>query len=207
MKGKIGPVIVKGKGWMSRMGLTCRSIEATVDQCSLDMNTILQKQKLILNEPAKGRAMVAFDAKDFGNFLTHPLMEMPFHRFNDMYNKILFKKDRILINKTDRSVLFDVEYLQSTWKCILQRASNGVGAEVKVYFVEGGSTLTQDEILLLEKELSQTITIFFNELIISLDKVNVSYQDMMVITKGKFPLVLISLDILVRGFPSRSVAF
>merc|ERR1719491_982295 len=71
--GTIGPVSVKGRGWGSPLGLTCRAIEANVDQCTLDMNSVIKNRKLLLIEPAIGKAMIALDATDFGNFITHPL--------------------------------------------------------------------------------------------------------------------------------------
>ncbi|KAL3903775.1 MAG: hypothetical protein SGILL_010319, partial [Bacillariaceae sp.] len=107
LMGRVGPVTVKGRGWRSSLGLTCRAIEATVDECRLDMARILTHQKLVLTTPctylppilsiwehvkvshcyltlllylcltAEGRAMVALSADDFGNFITHPLMMAP----------------------------------------------------------------------------------------------------------------------------------
>lgn len=51
LKGQVGPVTVKGRGWQSRLGLTCRAIEATVDKCNLDVGRILSNKKLVLNTP------------------------------------------------------------------------------------------------------------------------------------------------------------
>ena len=51
LKGKVGPVTVKGRGWQSRLGLTCRAIEATVDSCDLDIGRIFNSQKLVLTTP------------------------------------------------------------------------------------------------------------------------------------------------------------
>lgn len=49
--GKVGPVTVKGRGWASSLGLTARALEATVDECQLDMARILTNQKLVLTTP------------------------------------------------------------------------------------------------------------------------------------------------------------
>lgn len=51
MRGRVGPVTVKGRGWRSSLGLTCRAIEATVDECQLDMGRVLANQKLVLTTP------------------------------------------------------------------------------------------------------------------------------------------------------------
>jgi len=53
MQGKVGPVTVRGKGWESPLGLTCRVIEASVDECSLDVAKIVQNRKLNLIVPGK----------------------------------------------------------------------------------------------------------------------------------------------------------
>lgn len=49
--GKVGPVTVKGRGWRSPLGLTCRAIEATVNVCTLDMGKVISNQKLVLTTP------------------------------------------------------------------------------------------------------------------------------------------------------------
>ena len=49
--GIVGPVTVKGRGWQSSLGLTARALEATVDECKLDMARILTNQKLVLTTP------------------------------------------------------------------------------------------------------------------------------------------------------------
>ena len=51
LRGQVGPVTVKGRGWQSRLGLTCRAIEATVDNCNLDLSRVLSSRKLVLTTP------------------------------------------------------------------------------------------------------------------------------------------------------------
>jgi hypothetical protein len=53
LRGQVGPCTVKGRGWRSNLGLSCRAIEATVDSCSLDMSKIVSNQKLVLTVPGK----------------------------------------------------------------------------------------------------------------------------------------------------------
>ena len=53
LSGRVGPVTVKGRGWQSRLGLTCRAIEATVESCELDMGRVISSQKLVLNVPGE----------------------------------------------------------------------------------------------------------------------------------------------------------
>ena len=49
--GRVGPVTVKGRGWRSPLGLTCKAIEATVNECRLDMGRVISNQKLVLTIP------------------------------------------------------------------------------------------------------------------------------------------------------------
>jgi hypothetical protein len=53
LRGLVGQVTVNGRGWQSRLGLTCRAIEATVDSCELDVGRILSSRKLVLTRPGK----------------------------------------------------------------------------------------------------------------------------------------------------------
>jgi hypothetical protein len=53
LQGLVGPVTVKGRGWKSSLGLTCKAIEATIDKCQLDMGKVLANQKLVLTTPGK----------------------------------------------------------------------------------------------------------------------------------------------------------
>jgi hypothetical protein len=77
LRGRVGPVNVKGSGWKSRRGLSCRAIEATLETCELDINRALSRQELILSRPAQGRAMIALTSEDFEHFITHPRMQPP----------------------------------------------------------------------------------------------------------------------------------
>ena len=52
MLGNVPFVKVQGRGWASPTGkLTCRRIEASVSNCSIDFKSIIAKQKLVLNKP------------------------------------------------------------------------------------------------------------------------------------------------------------
>ena len=55
LKGQVGPVTVNGRGWKSRLGLSCRAISATVDKCNLDMGKVVSNQKLVLITAGKIR--------------------------------------------------------------------------------------------------------------------------------------------------------
>jgi Protein of unknown function (DUF2993). len=115
----VGPVTVKGRAWSSPLGLTCRAIEASVSECKLDMNAVVQRQKLILTTPAVGKAMVALDEVDFGNFLTHPLLEKQVPKV--AAGKFEFDKKSVVVQEQDGHVIFYGDCGGKRWKCILKR--------------------------------------------------------------------------------------
>mmetsp|Transcript_21039 Transcript_21039/g.32168 ORF Transcript_21039/g.32168 Transcript_21039/m.32168 type:complete len:186 (-) Transcript_21039:557-1114(-) len=51
LQGQVGPVTVKGKGWQSPRGLTCRAIETTIQTCQVDGARILREQRIFLTTP------------------------------------------------------------------------------------------------------------------------------------------------------------
>lgn len=198
--GKVGPVTVKGKGWRSARGLSCTALEATVQTCELDMGRIISNQKLVLTRPAEGRAMIALNSEDFGNFVTHPLMQPPKVAGG---KSPIFLKQNTLIDPNEGTVVFYSDFHDYTWECTLRRSVGGK-AEVAV------TPTNQDENDALDKvadELSTCLSNFFNDLVYELDGTFLSYRDMNVTDKGASPSVMLALDILVRKFPSPGLDF
>ena len=233
LKQSIGPVSVRGRDWSSPLGLTCKAIQADVDTCMLDMNSVVTKRKLILLEPAKGVAMIAFNDSDFGNFLIHPLLlqQAPMVSKNDKFE---FVKDDVQIvksgEKEEECVIFYGNCRGQRWKCYLKRGlenPNSVGkgggrlADIKVIYqnqLDENSTnekLDDGEIESLEAELTMIVTNFFNELVFELDGTFLSYKDLKFHTpkkaSGNSDLsetnIMFALDITVRKFPSPGLAF
>uniref|UniRef100_A0A7S0GM09 Uncharacterized protein n=1 Tax=Proboscia inermis TaxID=420281 RepID=A0A7S0GM09_9STRA len=210
LQGKVGPVTVKGKGWKSPLGLTCRAIEATVNECSLDFVEVLQKRKLRLTVPAEGNAMVALTGADFGSFVTHPLLKPPRLTMNGRSHPFQFLKDGVLIDPNAGEVRFFGMFQGERWRCILKRNRDGK-AEIKVFPINNISSVDDEDNvankLAISKALTKIITIFFNNLTFELDGTFLSFQDMMVTDRGRESCVMISLKILVKKFPSTGIAF
>ena len=53
--------------WQSQLGLSCRTIEATVDTCEVNVGRIFNNRKLVLTTPARGQAVIALNNVDFAN--------------------------------------------------------------------------------------------------------------------------------------------
>lgn len=205
LRGRVGPVTIKGKGWKSSRGLTCQAIEATVGTCELDIGRILTERKLILTTPAQGKAMIALNSKDFGNFITHPLMTPP--RISNSKTKIEFLKEGTKVDPMTGTVSFGSTYGAAKYDCILKRGSPSGGPAV-VQVIPIGKTRTETSIVNNEAvELASALGIFFNEMIFELDGAFLSFKDMMVTSKGKSPSVMLALNIRVVKFPSPGVDF
>jgi len=203
LRGRVGPVTVKGRGWKSGLGLTCRAIEATVDVCELDPGRILSNRKLVLTTPAKGKAMVALTSEDFCSFITHPLLRPP--GLTQSGSSIEFLKDGTLVDPAG-TVTFFAKCLNSKWKCVLKRgAEDKLKAVIEVEPANPASS-TRDSFVIAE-ELTDILSRFFNEMVFELDGTFLSFRDMMVTSKAKTPSVMLSLNILVRKFPSPGIAF
>ena len=206
LRGRVGPVTVKGRGWKSSLGLTCRAIEATVETCELDSSRILQSQKLVLNTPAKGHAMIALDGIDFGNFVTHPLMKSPTVMTSRTIGEdFTFVKDSVIIESTDGgAVTFFGTYLNERWRLELTRGGESKRAMIQVSPETRNSNLDYEGV---SKDLTESISNFFNQMVFELDGTFLTFDDMMVTTKGGAPSLMLSLSIVVHKFPSPGLSF
>jgi hypothetical protein len=205
LRGTIGPVTVKGRGWRSGLGLTCRAIEATVGTCELNVGRILSSRKLVLTVPAKGKAMIALDNLDFGNFITHPLIRPPVVPLSDATDgsSLTFLKDGAQIDPVQGTVTFRVTLMGLEWKCALQRGPT----EEKRAVIEVAPVVPMPDSDATARVLTDALTNYFNELEFELDGTMLSFRDMMVTDKGTSPSVMLALNIVVRKFPSPGVAF
>lgn len=151
LKSSVGPVRVRGRSWESPLGLTCRAIDANVDVCRLDMNSVLQRRKLILVTPAEGKAMVALNPEDFGSFLTHPLFEAQSPSISTSISTsastLLSSDDSSQVSQTrfefsgkdvdisheDGMVIFYGKCIGRKWRCELMRGLNGSSNRANIH--------------------------------------------------------------------------
>lgn len=204
LKGRVGPVTVRGRGWQSQLGLTCRAIEATVDTCELDVGRVLSNRKLRLTTPAQGNAMIALNSVDFANFITHPRMKPP-ALANGNSKAIEFLKDGATIDAKTGTVTFFGTYLDEKWKLSLTRGDEQQKAAVTVS--PQGNSIDAEDLESVSAELTSAISRFFNELVFELDGTFLKFNDMMITAKGASPSVMLQLQITVHKFPAQGAAF
>lgn len=161
--------------------------------------------------------MVALSAVDFGNFITHPLMVPPSPpRIEGLQggsdDKLVFSKDdvRIDANNNAGSVVFYGTFAGAKWEFSLSRSQSGPRALITATLAEGeqqdraASSMDYDQVA---QALTDTTSHFFNEMVFELDGTFLSFNDMMLTSKGKEPSVMLSLLITVRKFPSPGLEF
>ena len=101
-------------------------------------------------------------------------------------------------------VIFFGSYLGETWKLTLQR---GEGKErARVIATPEGITKIPD-VEATSAELSRAISTFFNEMTFELDGTWLTFKDMMVSPRGASPSLMLRLNITVKKFPSKGLAF
>lgn len=159
-----------------------------------------------MQKPANGQAMIALNAVDFGNFITHPLMLPPGLPGISDLEKLEFAKDGVTVDPANGYVCFYGTYLDSRWEFTLRRGQNGSSAQVtaKLDEVIVDRGLDMDEI---SGKLADVTSRFFNEMVFELDGTFLSFRDMMVTGKGKDPSVMLALSIMVKKFPSAGLEF
>lgn len=203
--GRVGPVTVRGRSWQSPLRLTCRAIEATVESCELDMSAVVTRRKLVLTKPALGDAMIALDATDFGNFVTHPLLRPP-SAFGSSGEVMKFHKENVNVS-SDGIVTFYGEYSGRRWQLTLQRRQGDQENCAVINVTPIGPPPADDADRQVALELSASLTDFFNSLVFELDGTFLSFRDMKITTKGGRPILMLALDIKVHKFPSLGTAF
>lgn len=199
LRGRVGPVTVKGKGWQSGLGLTCRAIEATVDSCELDVPKLIADQKLRLLQPALGKAMVALNAQDFSHFLTHPLMKA--------CGDLTFLREGTMIDASSGAVTFYVQKASQRFQCSLQRSDQEQRRALIQVQGNGDTGDDNNNNNEMAMEISASLSDFFNDLVFELDGTFLTFRDMMVTGKGEAPSVMLALSIKVHKFPSAGLQF
>lgn len=212
LRGEVGPVTVKGRGWQSELGLTCRAIEANVKSCQLDIAKIVSKRKLILTTPARGDSMIALNSVDFGNFITHPLMKPPMVQSTQTHGTqkkpsaetIQFLKHDVTIDPVTGTVIFFGSCMGEKWRFILCRGRKATGKRAVVQVMPLKEKRNLQSIAV---DLTAIATDFFNNMVFELDGTFLSFQDMMVTRKGDTPSVMLALNIVVKKFPAAGLSF
>jgi len=113
--------------------------------------------------------MIALNAFDFGNFITHPLMQLPAiptGGTNDEDSMLVFHKEGASIDAASGAVIFYGTYLNEKWRFELRRGGNGQQAMITTRPMSSLSTMNLDGAR-IAASLTQVTSKFFNEMVFS----------------------------------------
>jgi len=150
--------------------------------------------------------MIALDGNDFSNFISHPLMKPPVvdGLEGDDSNGMEFIKDGVSIDASRRIITFYAKFQNKKWCCKLRRgASIDNRALIQVSSTDDGT----DNSSLIASKMEESLSNFFNHMVFELDGTFLTFRDLMITDKGRSPSIMLSLNILVKKFPSRNLAF
>lgn len=159
---------------------------------------------------AKGQAMVALNDVDFGNFITHPLMQppaLPDNVSDTSENKLEFVKDGVSIEASSGKVLFYGKYIDRLWRFTLERGTTEGSRAVIEVSHDYQSESSEVDLASIALQLTEVTSNFFNEMVFELDGTFLSFSDMMLTDKGSEPIAMLSLGISVKKFPSPGLEF
>lgn len=153
--------------------------------------------------------MVALNSVDFGNFITHPLMKPPgvVGDFSENDSRLEFMKENVSLDTKAGVVNFFGKYMGQTWRFTLQRGPNNQKALIEAHLHKSSQNDVDADWGNIARQLTQVTSKFFNEMIFELDGTFLSFSDMMLTGKGKEPIIMLSLGILVKKFPSPGLDF
>lgn len=158
---------------------------------------------------AKGRAMVALNSVDFGNFIAHPLMK-PHGIVSDVSEQVSgleFMKENVSLDPKKGFVTFFGKYMGQTWQFTLQRGSDEQKALIKATLQKSSQSDSNTDWENVAHQMAEETSKFFNDMVFELDGTFLSFSDMMLTDKGKEPTLMLSLGILVKKFPSPGLEF
>ncbi|CAM9933313.1 unnamed protein product [Scytosiphon promiscuus] len=200
LQGRLRGASVKGRGWASRLGLTARSIDVDVGSVHVDAAALFRNRGLRFLPPSpSGKAIVVFNAQDFGNFLAHPLIRETVL----VGRNFVFDRQGVIVDPINRTVAFGGRWGDQRLRIELSQTTTReplVARVVRDADNEAGGF--EDAVVASE------IGDFFNMLEVDLDGPVLSFSSMSWegrgIDNGRLKL---SLGIVVRKLPSiRTVA-
>lgn len=176
-------------------------IAVDVGHINLDIGAILRRHVLEFHTPhPSGRAVVAFDARDFGNFLMHRLV----HQAHLSGRRFLFSGANVSIDPDARVIRFDGKWGDYDVQVELSQPNPNAQLVAKVTRENGEDILGEAELVALGEDISD----YFNTLEIDLDGPTLRFQKLSFEGCGATGATFrLHLSFVVRKLPSvRSMA-
>ena len=192
LAGRVEAARITGVGWQSRQNLTCRSLDFRVGAAALDGGA-LTRGMLLLSASARGSGDVVFTARDFGNFLAHPLLVAAAARAV-AGRRFAFAPDSVVFDAAAAAVRFAGAFDGARYACTL-RPPPAPGGAVAVLAAGGPAA----------EVVAASLQRFFATLRIDLEGTRLSYADMELSPDGRTLRLALALE--VTRFPRADFAF
>lgn len=201
MQGRVAGVTIRGRGWRSPLGLSCRTLEVAVPRgAGIDVDALFQRQRILLSAPVTGDGVVVLDARDFDAFLSHPRMPSPgrdlaFRAGGARGAPCEVDPKRGVVRFSCASLpdgnVLRCELQGGAGKPVVRVVDAGQGAGVGVADYEG---------------VGERLGRFFADLVFELDGTFLQFRRMEV-APGPSPTITLDVSVRVEKFPSPGVEF
>ena len=197
-RGEVRRVEITGTGWSSPRSLTCRNIEFIVDEpCALDVEAAMQMRGILLKRPARGRARLTFDSRDFGNFLSHPLLRAAAAAAAARRDGF----DFVFEGGETARVCGNEGFLEYSGVI----GASGERRTVRMRPMEGSRVDARLVGADADETFERSMASFFERLVIDLEGTELRYRDMTIDPARS--TVDFELDLCVKKFPSPNIQF
>ena len=196
--GSVDGVSVRGRGWCTPQRLSCRSLEMQVGKTSIDFSALASQRRIVMQKPSIGSADITFTAKDWDNFLNHPLFAAAVadRRSSTTAPSVKFARTgtRLLAD----GVTFPLQWAGEIFRAKLSQQPEGK-AIVSAVNRAGENNA----------EAGDWIAALFNELVLDLDGCALTFRQLGIAPAGAGgdSVLSLALDVRVRSFPSLDVNF
>ncbi|GAX83478.1 hypothetical protein CEUSTIGMA_g10903.t1 [Chlamydomonas eustigma] len=222
LQGKMQAASVSGRDWESPAYLTARELQFCVGEVAIDYTKLLTQQQIVLHNVPVGYGNVVFNARDFGNFITHPLVTCAaakavksgprpavYFSGTSVHHKRVYSAMmepaldvhgqpcvRVLCKELTENPRGALSAISPNSRVVLQDSD---------YARPGPSDIPSQEV-------SEDLSNFFNHLLIDLQGVNLSFASMTIMTKDQNstltdPCVDLALTLKMVQFPPLNLKF
>ncbi len=155
---------------------------------------LLSRGLIALSTPARGQGAVVFNARDFGNFLVHPLMSTAAARAVAGRRFAFAGPERVTISA--EGVRFEGAFDGARYACMLRPPAPAARARAVAVEASGGPAAG---------DVAAGLTAFFSSLCIDLEGTALRYADMAL--SADATTLRLSLSLVCTRFPRTDFAF
>jgi len=213
--GGVQGVQVKGRRWCTPMRLSCNGLLVDVGQTAVDLPALATQRRIVLKQPARGRASIHFSASDWDNFLVHPSMiaAVAERRKSSAAPVVQFDRGggtRLLTDDAGGAICFPVLWDGARLVARLSQPTGGVSCTAQPHSPQAAdSPAAAAAALDASASAGPWLRELFTQLVLDLDGCALSFRALRVEpARGAASAELVlDLDVCVTSFPSLDINF